>query len=426
MKYSHFINNEIRDPVTAAVGENGHPTIDYYAEGYFESVRFIIREILTRLNLRKNPNWNEVDIKYKNITEDILVYPICFNIRHSIELYLKAIIQKIISIYRIKNLTTPTLLNINHHDILLLWSLINSHSFFKWEQDSEIDRKQIFDEDFDVYLDELDDYIDQWGNIDRTGQTFRYPSDTESRRHLAEISNIQILFLFDNAEKNHKKLEEFYYFICTLHDYYKIKRGNQFLTYTQLEKLAKLLPPFEQWGERLTNELKNDLKEEFKLCSQKQLSKCIDYIKEDYYLSSIISRDIPFKILSYDKIKNFIKYFEAQKQRNFVKGDHSESEDCLGLNLKKLEEWAQERESIKSFFSNYTYDELIDLITIIYMGRSKILPQEYQCWHDYMMKTFKDSDAIINKIQEKQINIIGYLQNSLKVFGKSFLFENID
>jgi len=63
MDYSYFVNYKIDDPVTAAVGENGHPTIDYYAEGYFESVRLMINEILRRLKLMKSSKSHQIDIK---------------------------------------------------------------------------------------------------------------------------------------------------------------------------------------------------------------------------------------------------------------------------------------------------------------------------------------------------------------------------
>ncbi|MDE4013765.1 hypothetical protein NUS56_09725, partial [Glaesserella parasuis] len=71
------------DPICATVGTNGYHTISDYADGFFEGAEFIIYECLTRLDNRKN-NLDTIP-KRVNITEDIIVYPICFNIRHSIE-----------------------------------------------------------------------------------------------------------------------------------------------------------------------------------------------------------------------------------------------------------------------------------------------------------------------------------------------------
>lgn len=309
MSYSYFENNDIYDPITAAVGNNGNPTIDCYAEGYFESVRFMICEILQRMRLRKNPESYKIDSKKIRIVEDILVYPICFNIRHSIELYLKAIIQKIVMVYEIKEIAIPLSWKDNHHDILLLWKLIFSCSLNNWGQDSNVDRKNVFDERFDDYLSKLNEYITQWGTIDRTGQTFRYPLDTESQRHLKDVSNIFILYMFKHAEYNHKILKEFYDFLQDLYDDYKVNRGNKFLTYYQLTELAKLLPAYEDWQKLLTADLLDNLKMKFKLQSNRQIYQCIDYIKEDYYLSSLISKYIPFKNISIGKIKEIIEFF---------------------------------------------------------------------------------------------------------------------
>lgn len=422
MSYSYFENNDIYDPITAAVGNNGNPTIDCYAEGYFESVRFMICEILQRIRLRKNPESYKIDSKGIRIVEDILVYPICFNIRHSIELYLKAIIQKIVMVYKIKEIAIPRSWKDNHHDILLLWKLIFSCSLNNWGQDSNVDRKNVFDERFDDYLSKLNEYITQWGTIDRTGQTFRYPLDTESKRHLKDVSNISILYMFRYAECNHKILKEFYDFLQDLYDDYKVNRGNKFLTYYQLTELAKLLPAYKDWKKLLTADLRDNLKMKFKLQSNRQISQCIDYIKEDYYLSSLISKDIPFKNISIGKIKEIIEFFCKFQIDDFV-CFNSEELDLSNLSS-LIESSIKDFKLIEEFFLEYSFKELIDLITLIYIGRDNEKPQIYDLFYKNMSKMFENRESIIRKLQEKRGNIAIYLKEVLNVFGKSLLCES--
>src|SRR5688572_30124182 len=66
----------------ACVGNNGGPYDLYdYADGYFDATRGLLEIALAAPD--SNRPW---------VTIDILVYPICLNFRHAIELYLKYLI----------------------------------------------------------------------------------------------------------------------------------------------------------------------------------------------------------------------------------------------------------------------------------------------------------------------------------------------
>ncbi|MHA2755918.1 hypothetical protein [Aeromonas dhakensis] len=64
----------------ACVGENGHPDKYYYAEGFSEAAFTLIENVM-------NDNRHSIDI---------FIYPICFNLRHAVELYLKALWDELI------------------------------------------------------------------------------------------------------------------------------------------------------------------------------------------------------------------------------------------------------------------------------------------------------------------------------------------
>ena len=79
---------------------------------------------------------------------------------------------------------------------------------------------------------------------------------------------------------------------------------------------------------------------------------------------------------------------------------------------------------IEEFFLEYSFEELIDLITLIYMGRDNYKPQIYDLLYKDITQIFENRESIIRKLQEKRGNIAIYLKEVLNVFGKSFLCEN--
>jgi len=51
------------------------------------------------------------------------------------------------------------------------------------------------DKRYNPFIEKLDEYILDISSVDATGQTFRYPVDNESKKHLTEVSNISVVIL---------------------------------------------------------------------------------------------------------------------------------------------------------------------------------------------------------------------------------------
>ena len=64
----------------ACVGENGSPNYIQYSKGYSKAANLLLNNVL-------NTRGKEVDL---------YIYPICFNMRHSIELRVKGAIQEMV------------------------------------------------------------------------------------------------------------------------------------------------------------------------------------------------------------------------------------------------------------------------------------------------------------------------------------------
>lgn len=403
---------EINDPICATVGTNGCHTISDYADGFFEGAEFIIYECLTRLENRKNfdPN-NRI-----NITEDIIVYPICFNIRHSIELYLKEIIENLFLIYQTKGIYGIELKSIEHHDINKLWGIIKNAHFGNWQKDSIIKREFLFDERFDSYVDDLDKYVTDWGNLDPTGQTFRYPFSSESKRHLENQNVICVLSLFLKSKEFHEKLKKFREFSYALKDEYQNNKFTRFLTYKQLSDICKCLPNIKEWPVSDLEKIINELCINYKMPSIRSIKESAinKKIKKDYFLSSLIGIDIPFKFFSNEKILDVYLFFN--------------SIDADLLELQKSKDYSElfrkgmlVDNKIKSFLLNYSECELYDLLTLIYIGRDNEDLNNYEKVFSFMKNNFVTKDEVLRKIIEKKGNIKFYIECVMKIFGKNIL-----
>ncbi|ELZ5236962.1 transcriptional regulator [Vibrio parahaemolyticus] len=150
---------------------------------------------------------------------DYLVYPICFNMRHAVELQLKKVWKdlSILAEYRKARLTDhrndkikaspslrgkikpfPDLDEASTHDLFIIWNLIEEYA-------------PLIDARFVKFIDLLTPFINDLAEMDSTGQTFRYPASNESQVHLDDtpIINIEILKVrFTNLVEVLKFLEE--------------------------------------------------------------------------------------------------------------------------------------------------------------------------------------------------------------------------
>jgi hypothetical protein len=162
-----------RPKLNACFGTNGGPyNFGAYGEGFFEGGFQIINAI-------KRGEW----------TIDILIYPAAFSFRHGIELYLK-------------------------HMVHLFDEIANSGAYTKTHslQDnwSVFERQAIASKDgsFDpLELSIAKDIIDDFCNIDPTGQVFRYPEDIKGNKHLIGLGVINVEVLEDGMRVLHELFE---------------------------------------------------------------------------------------------------------------------------------------------------------------------------------------------------------------------------
>lgn len=145
------------DPLNACVGNNGGPYDLYdYAKGYFDATKTLLNHL--------QDDGNRIDL---------IVYPICYNFRHAVELCLKYVITDLSkakgTAHRFKG----------GHRLLQNWKAARSL----------LEHIQTTEEDV-IYFEKVVTCIDEVDH--NNAQTFRYPESIKGDQHLKEWSTINL------------------------------------------------------------------------------------------------------------------------------------------------------------------------------------------------------------------------------------------
>lgn len=146
--------------------------IEFYIQGYKKAADILVNHVLST-----------------GTDQDTLVYPIVFLYRHYLELLLKNIIEN-----GAKLLDTEEEPKKNHH-LDDLWNIAKSIINKIWEGD-ECDREI-----------EIDHYIADFIEIDKSSQAFRYQKDKQGNKFLEATEIINIRHFYDCINKISSHLE---------------------------------------------------------------------------------------------------------------------------------------------------------------------------------------------------------------------------
>jgi len=237
----------------ACVGNNGRPDYYDYAKGFSEAANLLIKAAL-----------HNNGCKY---SVDIFIYPICFNMRHSVELRLKGAVELLTKISTSRVPLSPFDL-VSSHDIGRIWEYVKSES-------DKIDKRLGF------YIGILDEYILDLADVDATGQVFRYPYNKTKEKHLTEIGNINVAFLYKRFHELEAFLDSFDAFIQELKVEHSWGTYTKNLTRSEILEIARILPSKDKWICPEFKSLKDQLKLKYSISSN-ELSIAIEKIKNLY------------------------------------------------------------------------------------------------------------------------------------------------
>ena len=220
----------------ACVGDNGGTSNDDILAGFKDAALLIID-----------------DIKSGNGTEDELIYPLVYSIRHCVELALKISINLIKDICDIKDVDFGIKEEKLHiHDIEELSSLV--------KQLYVIDRR--IPEIFDTALDYAKDYY-----FDKKSDVFRYECNLEGKELLKElhISHVCIGILENKFLRMYELLNEAIFSLSMMKNEYSVKTWTKELSRHDIEQISRELMPVERWTEEAFDDNRNEIKKKYGL-----------------------------------------------------------------------------------------------------------------------------------------------------------------
>lgn len=330
----------------ACVGDNGSPQIIDYANGFATAAHALIDQVILARGI--------------NLSVDQFVYPVCFNMRHAVELHLKATIDKLGIIQSLKGKSVlPEIKIASTHDVKIVWSYITEHA-------PQIDKR------YKPRLRALTEYVGDVAAIDPTGQVFRYPFDTENKKHLVDVAVISMIVLKDRFSKLESLLSDLNYLNEELIDEYHCGSFTSKLSRHDLFELASKLPKRSLWSSDEFANAKVALRNEFTLSSN-DFSRALNVIQTNYEMSQLIDAVSPLEELTASTLQAFFDCWtclhdieELRKPPTFTldAGIHDPSEI-----FDTLQQEASLRKEIWSSLSSViTSPQLAELSALFYFG----------------------------------------------------------
>jgi hypothetical protein len=261
----------------ACVGTNGNPQIYDYASGYASAANLLLDRI--------------VDSRGR-LTVDTLIYPICFNMRHAIELFLKAAALALEQLAKIRSSDFSAFDLASSHDLGNIWSHVKRQALQ-------------FDTRYIELVKVLDQYVADVAAVDATGQVFRYAFDLDNNKHLTSMSVINVVLLKEqwaNLERLLRNLNRLNEDLLTEYGWggFTTKLSRQ-----QLARVATALPPRDRWSLPEFNQVKSSVCEEFNLSSN-DFSKALKVIQSRRELAAICAHNIPIPNLDATVLGTFL------------------------------------------------------------------------------------------------------------------------
>ncbi|BDA95973.1 MULTISPECIES: hypothetical protein [Citrobacter] len=393
----------------ACVGHNGSPDIYYYADGFAESVFILIKNI--------------IDDKG---TLDTLIYPICFSLRHSVELTLKGLIEDLADLAKLRKRTLSEKISdvLTKHDIGNLWSYLENNA-------TNIDRR------FRQPLKQLAPRIKCIADTDPTGQTFRYSYDTNSVKHLTDVSIINVLVLREQFEILRDQLEALTSLVEYLREEYRTGTFTQNLNREDILAIAQKLPARETWSkpEVGLSAIKTSIKAEYNIGS-KELSEAFNFIQSTRDMARLIG--LPTSVPGLSKV-DFIKLNSIWKTawslevledslRDNIYRKTSSDKSCIPVNMMQeldlLESARKKPSKSKKIFLQWATPENMAGLSVLLDSRISYFSEDHDRIFGNRLKLMKSTKSSGQDTWETEIDDL-WRRSVAKPFYPEIIVERL-
>jgi hypothetical protein len=387
----------------ACVGNNGQPDLPEYAGGFMDAA-LRLGELVIKKDIE-----NSIDE---------FIYPIAFNMRHSVEVWLKYFLKQLKSI-RSDKLLKP--LQDGQTEIVIsetdMTQTHNINVFWEWFKFNSEKRDMRF---VDINQ-RLDEYISDIGEIDPTGQTFRYPYNTESQKHLIKTPIINLVNLTKRILELKELIKELNYLLLELNDEYNTETYTRNLSRKQLAYISTQLPHRTDWSLPVFDEVRDKLKLEFNIGS-KEYTEALNIIQKHHEFAKNIGMTVHLKSVSKDDLKAFIDTWLVYHSKKPRKTDTFKA--YLDFNQQK-----KEHEALKSAVCHIDLNSQADIGAIFYLAR---FPKYSEAYNQVFNTEL--SDVIYNQSHNtlqyldhflEKLNFVENMVVSLNLLGQTELLKKL-
>lgn len=379
-KNPYVLNGKIR--TTACVGTNGGTYDEYIRSGFHEAIPGIIKQV------------------YETGSSDILVYPLVFCARHSVELGLKIILRAILNICLIKGQKPEDiehiLKNTHTHDVMRLSNEINLHL--------SVDGR------LKEYYEPIEEYLDDYA-IDPEGDAFRYAFSTSNVPHMEsrDITHVSLDIFSENYFEISKRIDGCILALNYFNMEYRLGTFTRSLSRHQIEEISLLIGDIQIW-----NTDKEEIKRRYNI-SSKELTDAVNIIKEHWSFSANIGMERPYPGISNEGLIAYKEY--AQKMTD------AEYKSKKNTPFGEFEEVTHDKTAFdqaqNEFLAIISYNELVFLVACIEIAKREELFSEHL---DEVIQEFNegyssDCSRLVHKLGFGRLN--AYLLKGLSICGQT-------
>ena len=313
------------DLYIACVGENGGTDNFDIREGFKSSVEIMIKAV--------------EDGAY----EDTMIYPVVYNVRHSVELSMKIVIEYLLHIYNFRKVSfcNEDKKKIYTHDIETLDTIIQKYYSF----DHRIKEK------YDKVHPYLKDYY-----FDKKGDVFKYESDQNGNPHLIKlgISSISYDVLKRKYNEMMSLFDNLIFEVMYLCKEYSMGTFTKHLSREDIRDIAKMLPLRKNWCNDEFSIVKEKIKKKYSIGS-KEFSDALNIIQNHCEFCTYIGMEIKIGAIEEQELREYAKLvIEMNGKDLFNNGVCSKRSDMSEICLVEIQRKARRRKELSEGISDVT------------------------------------------------------------------------
>lgn len=318
--------------------------------------------------------------------EDLLVYPIVYNARHSIELSLKIIIKMLWRIEEKKGMHYSDEIvkerkkELHTHSIEILYKLA-------------CDKKNI-DRRIPAYFENMEDMI-HFYYFDEEGDAFKYELNKEDEPHMIKnkISHVSIELLETEFKEVMKNFDDLIYFLDNCIFEYSLGTFTKSLSRADIWGISKRLPVYEEWRTEKFKEIKDEIKQEYHLGS-KEFSDAVNLIKQNRAFSVNIGCEKVFGAITEDELKEYASLVKYYSEKN--KFDNGDEKGVVDLH--KIQ---KNGEILKKYLSSISLSTLNTLFCFYEMSNVFSAVERLEDTYNNIVANSFDGMYLIKKLKQR-------------------------